>query len=43
MAERAEVLVTEAEAAERELDSGSARAELRHSMDALGNTEAAFS
>jgi len=43
MAERAEVLVTEAEAAERELSIVEAHAlELRHRMDALGYTEAAF-
>jgi exonuclease SbcC len=43
MAERAEVLVAEAEAAERELSIVEAHAlELRHGMDALGYTEAAF-
>jgi exonuclease SbcC len=43
MAERAEALVTEAEAAERELSIVEAHAlELRHRMDALGYTEAAF-
>jgi exonuclease SbcC len=43
MAERAEVLVAEAEASERELSIVEAHAlELRHRMDALGYTEAAF-
>jgi len=43
MAERAEVLVAEAEAAERELSIVEVHAlELRHRMDALGYTEAAF-
>jgi DNA repair protein SbcC/Rad50 len=43
MAERAEVLVGEAEAAERELSVVETHAlELRHRMDALGYTEAAF-
>jgi exonuclease SbcC len=43
MAERAEVLVGEAEAAERELSLVEAHAlDLRHQMDALGYTEAAF-
>ncbi len=43
MAERAEVLVAEAEGAERELTVVEAHAlELRHRMDALGYTEAAF-